>query len=82
MNLVKSLMIDSVKTKLLFTKVERYLLRHQSNPFVLTTHQHQVSDSSDFDIKDVVHNQSLYIDSLLHGVHTTNREEAGELEHR
>ena len=47
-NFLKHHMIDKIQKRTLFTRLERYLMKHQADPFVLTPHHERTStDSSD-----------------------------------
>lgn len=47
-NFLKRLMIDGIQRRTLFTRADRYLMKHQAHPFVLNPHRASSSDSSAF----------------------------------
>ena len=70
-NLIRSQMGAKVVQKLLFTKQERYLIRHQSHPFTLGANQIDRSQSSSFEDEDYLQEPSTYQDHLLKGIHNS-----------
>ena len=75
-------MIGKIRQRILFTKTERYLLRHQAKPFVLHSKHQESSDTSDYELpKEFVSEQSLYLHKILKGVrHTKSKQVTVEVE--
>ena len=68
-HIIRNQMINEVTRRLLFTKLERYLMRQQQRPFTLSSKKVKSSDTSDFDPLDYVNETTDYQVTLLRGVH-------------
>ena len=66
-------MMDRIQQRLQFSKLERYLIRNQADPFVARTHskKHDVSDSNEYEPKkyDEIRTNSRYYQTLAEGVY-------------
>ena len=67
-NFIRSHLITDVMRKILFTKDERFLLRRQADPFVLTTAHKKNSSSSDIDQSELKLNDSPFLYKLIKGL--------------
>ncbi len=66
-NFLKHQMIDKIQRKTLFTQADRYLMKHQAPPFVLTPRHSQSSDTSDFQFVSNIQS-SPFQQTLLQGI--------------
>ena len=74
-------MIGKIRQRILFTKPERYLLRHQAKPFVLNRDCKVSSDTSDYDPpREFVNEHSLYLHKILKGVRNTELKKGIEVD--
>ena len=62
-------MLDVAARRILFSKTERFFLKNQAYPFVLTKKSQHSDDTSDYEVPEDYESQtSLYLQKIISGV--------------